>query len=89
MRKPPSPGGWLRCARFFKFAQREGLAETNPAKPLRNPRPDRKLPHFLSTDEIGKLLDAPPATQAAGPARSGDPGNDVLRRPARERAASA
>jgi len=51
---------------FYKFAQREGLADANPAKPLRNPRPDRKLPHFLSTDEIGKLLDAPPAGQPMG-----------------------
>jgi integrase/recombinase XerC len=44
---------------FFRFAQREGLVESNPAKPLRNPRRDRKLPHFLSTREIGRLLDAP------------------------------
>ena len=51
---------------FYKFAQREGLAESNPAKPLRNPRPNRKLPHFLSTDEIGKLLDAPPASGPMG-----------------------
>jgi integrase/recombinase XerC len=51
---------------FYKFAQREGLAESNPAKPLRNPRPDRKLPHFLSTDEIGRLLNAPPATTPQG-----------------------
>jgi integrase/recombinase XerC len=51
---------------FYKFAQREGLADSNPAKPLRNPRPDRKLPHFLSTDEIGRLLVAPPATTPAG-----------------------
>ncbi len=51
---------------FYKFAQREGLAESNPAKPLRNPRRDHKLPHFLSTDEIGKLLDAPPATTPMG-----------------------
>lgn len=51
---------------FFKFAQREGLAESNPAKPIRNPRPDRKLPHFLTSDEVGKLLDAPPAMSAAG-----------------------
>jgi integrase/recombinase XerC len=51
---------------FYKFAQREGLAESNPAKPLRNPRRDRKLPHFLSDTEIGKLLDAPPATTALG-----------------------
>jgi integrase/recombinase XerC len=51
---------------FYKFAQREGLAESNPAKPLRNPRRDRKLPHFLSTDELGKLLDSPPATTPMG-----------------------
>src|SRR6185503_7416787 len=51
---------------FYKFAQREGLAASNPAKPLRNPRRDRKLPHFLSTDEIGKLLVAPPATTPMG-----------------------
>lgn len=44
---------------FFRFAQREGLTDQNPAKPLRNPRPDRKLPHFLTTQEIGRLLQAP------------------------------
>ena len=48
---------------FFRFAQREGLTDDNPAKPLRNPRTGRQLPHFLSTDEVGKLLQAPdPAT---------------------------
>ena len=46
---------------FFRFAQREGIVDSNPAKPLKNPRPERKLPHFLTTDEIGKLLKAPPA----------------------------
>jgi integrase/recombinase XerC len=51
---------------FYKFAQREGLAESNPAKPLRNPRRDRKLPHFLSTEEVGRLLNAPPATSPMG-----------------------
>ena len=44
---------------FLKFGQREGWAKANPAKALRNPRKSRKLPHFLTTDEIGKLLDAP------------------------------
>ncbi|HVT26526.1 MAG TPA: tyrosine recombinase XerC [Lacipirellulaceae bacterium] len=44
---------------FMKFGQREGWAKSNPAKALRNPRKSRKLPHFLSTDEVGKLLDAP------------------------------
>jgi integrase/recombinase XerC len=51
---------------FYRFAQREGEAEANPAKPLRNPRPDRKLPHFLSTDEIGRLLEAPPIDKPMG-----------------------
>ncbi len=51
---------------FFRFAQREGLADSNPAKPLRNPRPDRKLPHFLSTEEIGTLLETPPADTPMG-----------------------
>lgn len=44
---------------FFRFGLREGLVENNPAKPLRNPRRDHKLPHFLSTREIGQLLSAP------------------------------
>ena len=44
---------------FLKFGQREGWAKTNPAKALRNPRKSRKLPHFLTTDEVGKLLSAP------------------------------
>ncbi len=44
---------------FIRFGQREGWAKSNPAKALRNPRKSRKLPHFLTTDEVGKLLDAP------------------------------
>lgn len=51
---------------YFRFAQREGLCESNPAKPLRNPRRERKLPHFLSNREIGKLLNAPAKTDAMG-----------------------
>lgn len=51
---------------FFRFAQRENLVEVNPAKPLRNPRPERKLPHFLTTQEIGKLLKAPPTNELLG-----------------------
>ncbi len=51
---------------FFKFAQREGLADSNPAKPLRNPRKDLKLPHFLSSEDVARLLAAPPATNAMG-----------------------
>ena len=51
---------------FFKFAMREGVTNTNPAKPLRNPRQNRKLPLVLSNDEVGRLLTAPPAHDVAG-----------------------
>jgi integrase/recombinase XerC len=51
---------------YFRFAQREGLCDSNPAKPLRNPRRERKLPHFLSSREIGKLLSAPPRSDPMG-----------------------
>lgn len=51
---------------FYKFAMREGLARNNPAKPLRNPRRQRKLPHVLSDEEVGRLLLAPPADRVDG-----------------------
>jgi len=57
----------LACLRsFFRFCKREGLCETNPAKPLRTPRAGRKLPHFLTNDEVGRLLIAPPANKPDG-----------------------
>ena len=51
---------------FFRFGQREGWSKTNPAKPLRNPRQGRTLPHFLSAADIGRLLWAPPADRPMG-----------------------
>jgi integrase/recombinase XerC len=51
---------------FFRFGQREGWTKSNPAKPLRNPRKARSLPHFLSADEILRLLAAPPAGELMG-----------------------
>ena len=57
----------LACLRsFFRYCVREGICETNPAKPLRTPRTGRKLPNFLTTDQVGKLLDAPVATTPDG-----------------------
>jgi len=57
----------LACLRsFFRFAVREGWVEANIAKPLRNPRAGRKLPHFLSAEEIARLLESPPSTSASG-----------------------
>lgn len=51
---------------FYRFAQRQNMADTNPAKPLRNPRGQRKLPHFLTSDEIKTLLGAPDSNDAMG-----------------------
>jgi len=51
---------------FFRFGQREGWAKANPAKPLRTPRKSRHLPHFLSTEDLGKLLEAPSAKSSQG-----------------------
>jgi integrase/recombinase XerC len=51
---------------FFRFGQREGWTETNPAKPLRNPRKGRSLPHFLSAEDIGRLLQSPPSNEPMG-----------------------
>ena len=51
---------------FFRFGQREGWTRANPAKPLRNPRKARSLPHFLSSEEIERLLSAPSAAEPLG-----------------------
>jgi integrase/recombinase XerC len=44
---------------FFRFGGREGWAKANPAKPLRNPRKQERLPFFLSSDDLNRLLEAP------------------------------
>ncbi len=51
---------------FFRFGQRDGWTTTNPAKPLRNPRKPRDLPHFMSSDDLNRLLETPPANQPMG-----------------------
>ncbi|MEX1095558.1 MAG: tyrosine recombinase XerC [Planctomycetales bacterium] len=57
----------LACLRsFFRFCCRDGLADANPAHALRTPRLGRKLPHFLSTEQVALLLEAPPANEPMG-----------------------
>ncbi|MEO0530063.1 MAG: tyrosine recombinase XerC [Planctomycetota bacterium] len=51
---------------FFRFARREGWVASSPAEALRNPRKSRKLPHFLSGEEVARLLSAPPANKPQG-----------------------
>jgi integrase/recombinase XerC len=57
----------LACLRsFFKFCQREQWVESNPATALRTPRAGRKLPHFLTSEQINRLMQAPPADDPSG-----------------------
>ncbi len=51
---------------FFRFCQREELVQNNPAKPLRNPRRSRKLPHLLSSEELARLFETPSAGKPFG-----------------------
>lgn len=51
---------------FYTFGQREGWVRANPARPLRSPKRARKLPRFLTGEEIARLLEAPrPGTPGA------------------------
>ncbi|MCA8992071.1 MAG: tyrosine recombinase XerC [Planctomycetaceae bacterium] len=51
---------------FFRYTTREGLTQSNPAAALRTPRVGRKLPHFLTTEQVASLLEAPPANTTQG-----------------------
>jgi integrase/recombinase XerC len=51
---------------FGKYLCRQGVLKENPAKGLRGPRPEKKLPHFLTLEDVRKLLAAPPKTDWAG-----------------------
>lgn len=44
---------------WFRFLCRQGEVTQNPTEGVRGPRQDKKLPHFLTSDEIKKLLNAP------------------------------
>lgn len=57
----------LACLRsFLRFCHREGLVSGNVAKALRTPRAGRKLPHFLTAEQVVQLLEAPPANAPDG-----------------------
>lgn len=51
---------------FGKFLCRQGVLTENPAKSVRGPRQERKLPHFLTVVEVQKLLAAPPPADWIG-----------------------
>ncbi len=44
---------------FFRFLHREGYVDFNPAKLIQNPKTDRRLPRFLTVDEVFSLVEKP------------------------------
>ncbi|HSQ55418.1 MAG TPA: tyrosine recombinase XerC [Gemmata sp.] len=51
---------------FGKFLCRQGVLKENPAKGLRGPRQEKRLPHFLTMEDVKKLLEAPSDAHWAG-----------------------
>jgi integrase/recombinase XerC len=51
---------------FGKYLCRAGVFTQNPAQSLRGPRPEKRLPHFLTLADVQKLLAAPPDADWAG-----------------------
>ena len=58
--KKSSVGRMLSTLRsFFKFLNREGHMDANPARLMRSPKPEKKLPGFLTVDEAFALIETP------------------------------
>lgn len=51
---------------FFKFLQLDGIMESNPASTVEAPRLWKKLPRYLSTSDVDRLLDAPDTSSPLG-----------------------
>ena len=51
---------------WCRFLCRQGTLKSNPAEGLRGPRQDKKLPSFLSPEDLARLLATPPADTPLG-----------------------
>ncbi len=51
---------------FFKFLQREGHVENNPAALITTPKLEKTLPKFLDEDEVVQFLEAPSLEGVSG-----------------------
>jgi integrase/recombinase XerC len=51
---------------WCRFLCRQGTLKSNPAEGLRGPRQDKKLPSFLSPEDLARLLTTPPADTPLG-----------------------
>ena len=51
---------------FFRFLCREGYIKSSPASGLQTPKLEKKLPLFLNTDEVVKLVESPDVSDVYG-----------------------
>ncbi len=51
---------------FFKFLIQKGELVSNPFEMLRTPKQEKKLPHFLSINEVDVLLETPDRSNVMG-----------------------
>lgn len=51
---------------WCRFLCRQGTLSANPAMGLRGPRQDKRLPHFVSREDMTRLLQTPPASTPLG-----------------------
>ncbi|MDE1920383.1 MAG: tyrosine recombinase XerC [Candidatus Omnitrophica bacterium] len=64
--KPRSVSRKLSALRsFFKFLQREGVLQSNPAKLLVTPKLDKPLPHFMTEEETVRIIEAPQSNKVS------------------------
>jgi tyrosine recombinase XerC len=57
----------MACIRsFFKYLCREGYVKSSPAAGLQTPKLDKKLPLFLDTNQVVKLIESPDLSDTYG-----------------------
>ena len=42
---------------YFRFLQRQGVVKHNPAETVLTPKQEKKIPHYLTVDDVFRLLD--------------------------------
>ncbi|MFC2060431.1 tyrosine recombinase XerC [Chloroflexota bacterium] len=51
---------------FYRYLVREEIMSTNPSATTSSPKLDRRLPSFLTTDEMGRLIEIPDLSTPKG-----------------------
>ena len=51
---------------FFRYLEREKLTDKQPLSTLSAPKPERRLPSFLTKEEVSRLLQSPDASTPQG-----------------------